>query len=461
MQHLFTFEENQDLFLNWKARILANFHIFSTEELLKWEELIDFETLCANQGRKWTIDFLRTFEHRIPWNADIRVYKSEVTKELLREFSVQLMPMLKNPSYYRLNIYSDEVLNAYEEFKDIIRPEIAIIGRNTNYILKLELLRKHKDDPDFDWILISEYYRGQFTWDLFHKFREYWHMPSLGKNPEIMQLEDAFSEIGKYLDPSVFNRSRHGILFAIQYPDHPMINWKSISPSFRSFDFILQHPDFPYWDWKSICWNLNFENYQLLEPILKKINPTKHNSMYVNKSYRDIIPIIRKEQYRGQEIWNFFKNEIDLTHDQFTDLGQIVTLDTEEIQKQLDTELLLELDDKYFLRFWKKQGHYLSINFLEKNPKILNRLLNHERLLFEKLPYSTALHYPRLFKNLSSSTTLSELTWDIIKDTFRQMHLDTEKNPLGRLMTSKRNYYELMMDAHNNNLESIRLEELY
>ena len=419
MEDLFT-AYNQDLSFKRLIRHNVSYNYpFREQELIKWQDYLEFSDISFNYSVEWTLDTLYLFKDKLLWE-NLRLKKISFAKiELLEELKPYLVKMGK---YRKLDLLVESFFSL-----DLIQLDRLINIFGAHFValsctsdISIEVINRHKDRADFDWDFFSRKYKLDLI--SYTLFKDYWIEESILNNEHLFNDYDLFKvfsdKISKELTKKV-NSSRLGLEFALKYPDHDYLNWDSISVSFFAFEYILIEPDLPYWNWRRIYSHLNFKQFVLLLPIIKK-RDQEFERFLSFKSFSGFFfkrCLLNSDGFllSSESVpWDFFDENIFRDENLFLITGKKVRIPDNIFRKFFNKNAILLLNKTDFIRFWRKQGSHLTIDFLEKNCEILKILTSYKNIVIENLPFDSLIKYPELnacinFVPLEESVAWSEL----------------------------------------------------
>jgi hypothetical protein len=467
MENLFSQLDRQKHLEGYKIYLLSRNHPFTGDEIIKWKDKLFFDTLVFNGNVTWTLDALYEVKDLIEWEFielkdlsiddlsmdDFRIL--QLLKPYISQMKIRRKIMLSN-CVFCYNI-------SFNDVTDLFGPTVACLSGNSQ--LDEQVFEQYKDDPDFDWQVISKF--CFLTLEMYNKYKEYWTEEELLANSSIFsdyQLVELFSEKIDWnaLNKPVFNDEFYK--FALTYPEYEHLNWIAISIHKNALKYIISEPDFPYWNWKYIYQTLDINTFNQLKTTIFKRD--MNFKLYYNNNHVLLTP-----QYIGRSIVRnsgvFETNkfpQLDEVQEWvlqiqsiFVKIGTQFKIPLELFEKYYINDEILKIEDEEFNKFWELQSDHLTVEFLRKNNGLLDRILTSKKLKFRRLPYTTIKKYPQIV-NTFIVRRVSGVTWEDIVESI--LNKDSILRYNNEFNNGDPDICELLLKEYNYDLDRIMSEQI-
>lgn len=142
---------------------------FSMEQLKKWRNKLDWETIASNIHLPWSLELFREFDYELTMRED------ELSPESLEDLST----VKAKPGEYHLGIYFIEKIQWSIEFLDFAKDKLTwfLVTEKWPLEMTVEMLDRYADY--FDFYFINGYWDLPWTSDLLERYADKWDYHSL------------------------------------------------------------------------------------------------------------------------------------------------------------------------------------------------------------------------------------------------------------------------------------------
>jgi hypothetical protein len=240
MRSLLEKEEKEAALNQLKVDLISNFYPFTKDEVLKYKSVLKFSKhhLMNNDLVQWDNELLENLKDKIDWTAIWKIKNINLDFEFFIKFE---MLIDFNSIYRSKNLkWTDNLLTMFGDKFDWSKGLITKEPLST-----IDNLRRFNDK--LDWSYVSQNIKIEFSESIIEEFAEKWDWKKLSSNRNLPLSVEFIQKHIDQLDFDALSENPKSLELIYKYPTSKKWNWEKVilNPAIiynkESFDFFFNN----------------------------------------------------------------------------------------------------------------------------------------------------------------------------------------------------------------------------